>query len=68
MTRRQLRRTTEEYFGRARTSRAETIESEQAPSRHRARPEAGSTLIWQRLAYPILEGRGELLPSRLKQD
>jgi hypothetical protein len=27
MTRRQLRRTTEEYFGRARTSRAETIES-----------------------------------------
>ena len=27
MARRQLRRTTEEYFGRARTSRAETIES-----------------------------------------
>jgi phosphate:Na+ symporter len=60
-------RTTEEYFGRARTSRAETIEMAKLlldivrdlkrVNAHLAAP-----------AYPVLKGRGELLSSRLKQD
>jgi phosphate:Na+ symporter len=56
MTRRRLRRTTEEYFGRARTSRAETIELSKLLldivrdlKRVNAHPAAA--------AYPILEGR-----------
>jgi Na+/phosphate symporter len=54
MTRRRLRRTTEEYFGRARTRRAETIELSKLLlvrdlKRVNAHPAAA--------AYPILEGR-----------
>ena len=60
-------RTTEEYFGRARTSRAETIEMSKLLLdivRDLKRVNAHLAAA----AYPILEGRGELLPSRLKQD
>ena len=60
-------RTTEEYFGRARTSRAETIEMGKLLLdivRDLKRVNAHLAAA----AYPVLEGRGELLPSRLKQD
>jgi phosphate:Na+ symporter len=60
-------RTTEEYFGRARTSRAETIEMSKLLLdivRDLKRVNAHLAAA----AYPILKGRGELLPSRLKQD
>jgi len=60
-------RTTEEYFGRARTSRTETIEMSKLLLdivRDLKRVNAHLAAA----AYPILEGRGELLPSRLKQD
>ena len=60
-------RTTEEYFGRACTSRAETIEMSKLLLdivRDLKRVNAHLAAA----AYPILEGRGELLPSRLKQD
>ena len=60
-------RTTEEYFGRARTSRAETIEMSKLLLdivRDLKRVNAHLAAA----AYPILEGRGELLPSRLRQD
>src|SRR6266446_2350035 len=60
-------RTTEEYFGRARTSRAESIEMSKLLLdivRDLKRVNAHLAAA----AYPILEGRGELLPSRLKQD
>jgi phosphate:Na+ symporter len=60
-------RTTEEYFGRARTNRAETIEMSKLLLdivRDLKRVNAHLAAA----AYPILEGRGELLPSRLKQD
>jgi phosphate:Na+ symporter len=60
-------RTTEEYFGRARSSRAETIEMSKLLLdivRDLKRVNAHLAAA----AYPILEGRGELLPSRLKQD
>ena len=60
-------RTTEEYFGRARTSRAENIEMSKLLLdivRDLKRVNAHLAAA----AYPILEGRGELLPSRLKQD
>jgi phosphate:Na+ symporter len=60
-------RTTEEYFGRARNSRAETIEMSKLLLdivRDLKRVNAHLAAA----AYPILEGRGELLPSRLKQD
>ena len=57
----------EEYFGRARAGRAETIaisklllDIVQDLKRVNAHLAAA--------AYPILKGRGELLPSRLKQD
>jgi phosphate:Na+ symporter len=60
-------RTTEEYFGRARNSRAETIKMSKLLLdivRDLKRVNAHLAAA----AYPILEGRGELLPSRLKQD
>ena len=60
-------RTTEEYFGRARTSRAETIEMGKLLLdivRDLKRVNAHLAAA----AYPVLEGRGELLSSRLKQD
>jgi phosphate:Na+ symporter len=60
-------RTTEEYFGRARTSRAETVGMSKLLLdivRDLKRVNAHLAAA----AYPILEGRGELLPSRLKQD
>jgi phosphate:Na+ symporter len=60
-------RTTEEYFGRARTDRSETIEMSKLLLdivRDLKRVNAHLAAA----AYPILEGRGELLPSRLKQD
>jgi phosphate:Na+ symporter len=60
-------RATEEYFGRARSSRAETIEMSKLLLdivRDLKRVNAHLAAA----AYPILEGRGELLPSRLKQD
>jgi phosphate:Na+ symporter len=60
-------RTTEEYFGRARTSRSETIEmSKLLVDIVRDLKRVNAHLA--AAAYPILEGRGELLPSRLKQD
>ncbi len=60
-------RTTEEYFGRARTSRAENIEmSKLLLNIVRDLKRVNAHLA--AAAYPILEGRGELLPSRLKQD
>ena len=60
-------RTTEEYFGRARAGRAETIEMGKLLLdivRDLKRVNAHLAAA----AYPILDGRGELLPSRLKQD
>jgi phosphate:Na+ symporter len=60
-------RATEEHFGRARTSRAENIEMSKLLLdivRDLKRVNAHLAAA----AYPILEGRGELLPSRLKQD
>jgi phosphate:Na+ symporter len=59
-------RTTEEYFGRARAGRAETIEMGKLLLdivRDLKRVNAHLAAA----AYPILDGRGELLPSRLKQ-
>jgi phosphate:Na+ symporter len=60
-------RTTEEYFGRARGRRVENIEMSKLLLdivRDLKRVNAHLTAA----AYPVLEGRGELLPSRLKQD
>ncbi len=60
-------RTTEEYFGRARTNRAESIEMGKLLLdivRDLKRVNAHLAAA----AYPVLEGRGELLSSRLKQD
>ena len=60
-------RTTEEYFGRARTTRAENIEMGKLLLdivRDLKRVNAHLAAA----AYPVLEGRGELLSSRLKQD
>src|SRR5438105_5366304 len=60
-------RTTEEYFGRARAGRAENIEmSKLLLDIVRGLKRVNAHLA--AAAYPILEGRGELLPSRLKQD
>ena len=64
MARRRLRPTTEEYFGRARTSWQRLskllLDIVRDLKRVNAHLEAA--------AYPVLEGRGELLSSRLKQD
>jgi len=60
-------RTTEEHFGRPRAGRAESIEMSKLLLdivRDLKRVNAHLAAA----AYPILEGRGELLPSRLKQD
>jgi phosphate:Na+ symporter len=60
-------RTTEEHFGPARAGRAENIEMSKLLLdivRDLKRVNAHLAAA----AYPILEGRGELLPSRLKQD
>jgi phosphate:Na+ symporter len=60
-------RTTEEYFGRARGGRNESIEMSKLLLdivRDLKRVNAHLTAA----AYPVLEGRGELLPSLLKQD
>ena len=60
-------RTTEGYFGRARGGRAENIEMSKLLLdivRDLKRINAHLAAA----AYPVLEGRGELLPSRLKQD
>ena len=60
-------RTTDGYFGRARTGRAETIEMSKLLLdivRDLKRVNAHLAAA----AYPVLEGRGELLSSRLKQD
>jgi phosphate:Na+ symporter len=60
-------RTTEEYFGRTRASRGESIEMSKLLLdivRDLKRVNAHLAAA----AYPILEGRGELLPSRLKQE
>jgi phosphate:Na+ symporter len=60
-------RATEEHFGRARAGRAENIEMTKLLLdivRDLKRVNAHLAAA----AYPILEGRGELLPSRLKQD
>jgi len=60
-------RTTEEYFGRARTNRAENIEMGKLLLdivRDLKRVNAHLAAA----AYPVLKGRGELLSSRLKQD
>jgi phosphate:Na+ symporter len=60
-------RTTEEYFGRAHPNRPEDIETSKLLLdivRDLKRVNAHLAAA----AYPILEGRGELLPSRLKQD
>jgi phosphate:Na+ symporter len=59
--------TTEEHFGRPRAGRAESIEMSKLLLdivRDLKRVNAHLAAA----AYPILEGRGELLPSRLKQD
>ena len=59
-------RTTEEYFGRTR-GRAETIEMSKLfldIVRDLKRVNAHLAAA----AYPVLEGRGELLPSRLKDE
>ena len=60
-------RTAEEHFGRARAGRPESIEM--------SKLRLDIVLDLKRVnahlaaaAYPVLEGRGELLPSRLKQD
>jgi phosphate:Na+ symporter len=60
-------RTTAEYFGRARTNPAENIEMGKLLLdivRDLKRVNAHLAAA----AYPVLEGRGELLSSRLKQD
>ena len=60
-------RTTEEYFGRARTNRVENIEMGKLLLdivRDLKRVNAHLAAA----AYPVLEGRGELLSSRLKQE
>ena len=60
-------RATEEHFGRARAGRAENIEMSKLLLdivRDLKRVNAHLAAA----AYPILEGRGELLPSRLRQD
>jgi phosphate:Na+ symporter len=60
-------RTTEEYFGPARVGRAENIEMSKLLLdivRDLKRVNAHLAAA----AYPVLEGRGELLPSRLKHD
>jgi phosphate:Na+ symporter len=60
-------RATEEHFGRARSGRAENIEMSKLLLdivRDLKRVNAHLAAA----AYPILEGRGELLPSRLKQE
>ena len=60
-------RTTDEYFGRARTNRVENIEMGKLLLdivRDLKRVNAHLAAA----AYPVLEGRGELLSSRLKQD
>jgi phosphate:Na+ symporter len=60
-------RTTEEYFGPARVDRAENIEMSKLLLdivRDLKRVNAHLAAA----AYPVLEGRGELLPSRLKHD
>jgi phosphate:Na+ symporter len=60
-------RATDEYFGRTRASRTESIEMSKLLLdivRDLKRVNAHLAAA----AYPILEGRGELLPSRLKQD
>jgi phosphate:Na+ symporter len=60
-------RTTEEYFGRARAGRVENIELGKLLLdivRDLKRVNAHLAAA----AYPVLEGRGELLSSRLKQD
>jgi len=60
-------RAADEHFGRARAGRAESIEI----SKLRLDIVLGLKRVNAHLAaaaYPILEGRGELLPSRLKQD
>jgi phosphate:Na+ symporter len=60
-------RSTEEYFGRARGRRVENIEMSKLLLdivRDLKRVNAHLAAA----AYPVLEGRGELLPSRLKQD
>jgi phosphate:Na+ symporter len=60
-------RTTEEYFGRTRGGRAESIEMSKLLLdivRDLKRVNAHLAAA----AYPVLEGRGELLSSRLKQD
>jgi Na+/phosphate symporter len=59
--------TTEEYFGGACTDRSETIEMSKllldiVSDLKRVNAHLAAA------AYPILEGHGELLPSRLKQD
>jgi len=60
-------RATEEYFGRARPNRPEDIEiSKLLLDIVRDLKRVNAHLA--AAAYPILEGRGELLPSRLKQD
>jgi phosphate:Na+ symporter len=60
-------RATDEHFGRARISRAESIEiSKLLLDIVRDLKRVNAHLA--AAAYPILEGRGELLPSRLKQD
>jgi len=60
-------RTTEEYFGRARGTRVENIEMSKLLLdivRDLKRVNAHLAAA----AYPVLEGRGDLLPSRLKRD
>ena len=60
-------RATEEHFGRPRSGRAESIEMSKLLLdivRDLKRVNAHLAAA----AYPILEGRGELLPSRLRQD
>jgi phosphate:Na+ symporter len=60
-------RATEEFFGRARADRAESIETSTLfldIVRDLKRVNAHLAAA----AYPVLEGRGELLPNRLKQD
>jgi phosphate:Na+ symporter len=60
-------RATDEHFGRTRPGRAESIEMSKLLLdivRDLKRVNAHLAAA----AYPILEGRGELLPSRLKQD
>jgi phosphate:Na+ symporter len=60
-------RTTEEHFGRVRPNRLEDIEMSKLLLdivRDLKRVNAHLAAA----AYPVLEGRGELLPSRLKQD